>query len=83
MILQRRHKDDDTTRAMVRRKVDVLSAGEILNWCDAAGTGVATALNDYRREGSIESLIDAQEGLVALLGCLDVLKARAGTPNRR
>lgn len=76
MILRHKHKDEDTTRAMVRRRVDGLSSREILDWCDNAGTGVALAINDYRKEGAKDSLLDAQNGLIALLGCVEVLLTR-------
>lgn len=76
----RTHRDApavDSVRAKAFERMDRLSRTEILDWSDMAGSGVARALQDYRRHETPESLEEARMGLQSLLGCVDVLQKRA------
>ncbi len=63
-------------RAKVRRRVERLSTPELLDRADQAGSGMARALQDYRRHGTVESLHEAEQGVVALDAVLEVLLER-------
>lgn len=67
---------EDPMRAKARRRLEMLPDHEILNWVDAAGSGVAKALDDFRRLRDGDSLREAEQGLAALSGAVDVLTAR-------
>jgi hypothetical protein len=66
----------DPARRKARERMSRLPIGEILDWADQAGSGVAKALNDYRRDGTSESLEDARVGLQTLLGVVEELQSR-------
>lgn len=70
-------KDDPKSKAY--RRMKKVTSIEILDWTDAAGTGVARALSDYRKGPDAAHLLDAEAGLLALLGCVEVLKERDRT----
>lgn len=72
-----REPDSDSVRHKAEQRLSRLPTPEVLNWADQAGTGVAKALDDFRRLGERESLVEAQEGVSALAGVLDVLLSRA------
>lgn len=72
----RREKTPDALRAKAAKRLARLATPDVMNWADQAGTGVAKALDDYRRIGDRQSLLEAQEGVAALAGVLDVLLAR-------
>lgn len=63
-------------RSKARTRLEMLPDHEILNWADQAGTGVARALDDFRRLRDADSLRDAEQGLAALAGAVDVLTGR-------
>lgn len=63
-------------RTKSRNRMARLSDIEILNWADQAGTGVAKALDDFRRFKSSDAIREAEEGLAALAGAVDVLNGR-------
>jgi len=67
----------DSVRAKAFERMDRLSRMEILDWADMAGSGVARALQDYRRHETPESLEEARIGLQSLLGCVDAIQKRA------
>jgi hypothetical protein len=63
-------------RARAYGRMRRLSTVDTMNWMDAAGSGVARALDDYRRYGEPDSLNEIRAGLEALLGCVDSLQER-------
>jgi hypothetical protein len=63
-------------RARARSRLEMLPDHEILNWADQAGSGLAKALDDYRRLRDADSLRDAESGTAALAGAIDALLAR-------
>lgn len=63
----------DKTRERAGARLGRLKSAGILDWADQAGTGIAKALDDYRRLGDRESLLEAAEGVSALAGALDAL----------
>lgn len=66
----------DPIRAKAAERLSRLGNPDILNWADQAGTGIAKALDDYRRLGDFGSLQEAEDALSALAGVVDVLKRR-------
>lgn len=66
----------DSVRSKARARLGRLKTPEVLNWADQAGSGIAKALDDYRRLGERESLLEAKEGVSALAGVIDVLLSR-------
>lgn len=49
---------------------------DILDWTDQAGSGMARALDDYRRLGMPESVAEAKMGALAVLAAIRVLGDR-------
>ena len=76
LLSRGRAREADSVRERAETRLSRLPTPEVLNWADQAGTGVAKALDDYRRLGERQSLVEAQEGVSALAGVLDVLLAR-------
>jgi hypothetical protein len=72
-----RSKDPDPIRSLAAERMERLSTSEILDWMDVAGSGVARALQDYRRHGNEDYLSDARNGIDSLRGCIDVIESRA------
>lgn len=72
-----RADETDSVRQRAEERLSRLQTTDILNWADQCGTGVAKALDDYRRLGETDSLIEAQNGVSALAGVIDVLLDRA------
>ena len=68
-----RGREEDSIRAKARRRVRKTTTPELLDWADQAGTGIAKALDDFRRYNTPESLQEAAEGVSALAGVVDVL----------
>ncbi|MER5754425.1 hypothetical protein [Streptomyces sp. NPDC002088] len=66
----------DPVRAKVAKRLDRLPTVDVLNWADTVGSGVAQALDDYRKQATPESLLEAHRGTQSLLGVLDVLSRR-------
>lgn len=63
-------------RARARTRLEMLPDHEILNWADQAGTGVAKALDDFRRLRDQDALREAETGVHAIAGAIDVLTRR-------
>jgi hypothetical protein len=63
-------------RAKVAKRLDRLPSGDVLDWADSVGSGLAKALDDYRKQATPESLLEAHRGAQSLLGVLDVLSKR-------
>ncbi len=68
----------DRVRAKARRRLAMIKDEEILNWTDNCGTGVVKALDDFRRLGHTDSLLEAAQGVSALAGAVDALRDRHG-----
>jgi hypothetical protein len=66
----------DPIRAKATKRLDRLATGDVLDWADAVGSGLAKALDDYRKQSTPESLLEAHQGAQSLLGVLDVLSKR-------
>jgi hypothetical protein len=66
----------DNVREKVTKRVSRLSEGELLEWADVAGSGIARTLRDYQRSHESALLEEAQEAISALQGVIDTLVAR-------
>ncbi|MFJ6503970.1 hypothetical protein [Streptomyces sp. NPDC091879] len=66
----------DPVRAKAAKRLDRLPTVDVLDWADAVGSGLAKALDDYRKQSTPESLLEAHQGAQSLLGVLDVLSKR-------
>lgn len=66
----------DPAREKVARRLDRLPTVDVLDWADSVGSGLAKALDDYRKQDTPESLAEARQGAQSLLGVLDVLERR-------
>ncbi|WP_130335250.1 hypothetical protein [Streptomyces sp. BK022] len=66
----------DPVRGKVAKRLDRLPTGDVLDWADSVGSGLAKALDDYRKQATPESLLEARRGAQSLLGVLDVLSRR-------
>jgi hypothetical protein len=66
----------DPIREKVSKRLDRLATGDVLDWADSVGSGLAKALDDYRKQATPESLLEAHRGAQSLLGVLDVLSKR-------
>jgi hypothetical protein len=66
----------DPVREKVAKRLDRLPTADVLNWADEVGSGTARALDDYRKQATPESLLEAHRGAQSLLGVLDVLSKR-------
>lgn len=64
---------------VARQRVRKMSVHDLLAWADSAGTGMAKALGDYRRENDSISLEEIRTGLVALSAVIDELTVRHET----
>jgi hypothetical protein len=73
----RRLKSPEATTNKARARVHGLGTPEILLWADTAGAAIARSLSDYQRAGSPDSLEDAFEGLLTMLGVVEELRARS------
>lgn len=67
---------DEEELARARRRVARMSVNELLDWADAAGSGMAKGFSDYRKEGEMVSLEDIRVGLIALTALTDELIGR-------
>lgn len=79
MHLPRSQPTPKTTFGIPRKaykRLRKLSTGEILDWADTAGSGIAKALMDYRKTGGLDPLNEAEMGLETLLASTQVLKER-------
>jgi len=63
-------------KSKAQRRLEKLPNVEILNWIDQAGSGMAKAVDDYRRLGMPESLAEAKMGAEVVLVALEVIQAR-------
>jgi len=75
--MKRKTKKREPVRDLAASRMEMLSTTEILDWMDVAGSGVARALQDYRRHGNVDYLSDARNGIDSLRGCIDVIESRA------
>lgn len=75
-MLRNKQPAEDPVRARARKRLATLPRSEVLDWADQAGTGLAKALDDYRRQGDEISLREAAEGVAALAGAVDALLTR-------
>jgi hypothetical protein len=76
VIFRRKGETPDQVRERAQKRLSRLTTPDILNWADQAGTGIAKALDDYRRLGDQQSLDEAQNGISAVAGAIDVLSSR-------
>jgi hypothetical protein len=75
-ILRGGEERTDPIRSKAAKRLDRLPTGDVLDWADAVGSGLARALDDYRKQATPESLLEARQGAQSLLGVLDVLSRR-------
>jgi hypothetical protein len=66
----------DNVREKVARRVSRLSEGEMLDWADVVGSGIARTLRDYHRSHDPELLQEARDAVSALQGVIDTLAER-------
>lgn len=59
-----------------RRRVSKMSTRQMLDWADSAGSGMARAIDDYRKDRDVISLEEVRTALVALSAVIDELEAR-------
>ncbi len=59
-----------------QHRVRKTSTYELLEWADAAGSGMAKGFMDYRQHDSVESLDEIELALVALMAVTHELKIR-------
>jgi hypothetical protein len=74
--LRRAPEPQNELKARATRRLSLLDSYAILDWADQAGSGVARALSDYRREGVGYSLEEAKMGLEGLLAGVEILLSR-------
>lgn len=67
------------TMERARRRVRGLGAGELLDWLDAAGTGMYRASSRYRSSGDQAALEEMTVGATGIVAILDELRRRAET----
>lgn len=67
--------------AKARKRVARMSTHEMLEWADVAGSGMAKAFGDYRKEGAPEALDEIRQALLALSAVTDELAARQDAQN--
>jgi len=67
---------DDAELARARRRVKGMSVHEMLEWADQAGSGMAKAFADFRKEGTLAPLDEIHVALLALAAVTDELVAR-------
>lgn len=63
--------------ASLARKVRKLDESTLLGYADMAGTGMAQAFADFRRDSDMASLDEIEEGLMTLWAVSRELRARA------
>lgn len=68
---------DEELMRQATNRVRKLSTTQILEWADAAGSGMAKGFQDYREHGDISSLEDIGLGVISLQAVVMELKARA------
>ena len=76
-------RTEDTYRKTAAARLRRVPTPEVLDWADLAGTGVAKALQDYRKDGQTESLLEARNALSSMCGALDVVEERDPGIQRR
>jgi hypothetical protein len=75
-ILRGGEEGIDPIREKAAKRLDRLPTVDVLDWGDSVGSGLAKALDDYRKQATPESLLEAHRGAQSLLGVLDVLSKR-------
>ena len=83
MIGRRRHsaefsETDLELMARAEKRVAKMTTTALLDWADAAGSGMAKGFMDYRQHGDLASLEDIALGMITLQAVVLQLKARAG-----
>lgn len=73
----RKDSAPDAIREKAKRRLGRLATPDVMNWADGVGTGIAKAIDDFRRTGETLALQEAQEGVSALAGAIDVLVQRS------
>jgi hypothetical protein len=68
-------EDERLLREACKRVVK-LSTTSLLDWADAAGSGMAKGFMDYRKHGDYASLEDIALGMISLRAVVYELKAR-------
>lgn len=63
--------------ARAERRVRKMTTHALLDWADAAGSGMAKGFADYRAHGDLASLEDIALGVITLNAVVLQLKARA------
>jgi hypothetical protein len=58
------------------KRAGKMDRGMLLEYADMAGTGMAMAFSDFRREPQDVSLLEAERGLIALWAVVQELRAR-------
>jgi hypothetical protein len=58
------------------KRVSKLSTTDLLDWADAAGSGMAKGFMDFRKHGDYASLEDIGLGMITLQAVVYELKAR-------
>lgn len=68
---------DEAIEEHARRRLERRPTAEILDWMDQAGSAMARTLSDFRRDGNLDSLEEAREGVNALLAGVKLLQGRS------
>lgn len=72
---------EDAELASARRRVRKVSTHDLLEWADAAGSGMAKGFGDYRKDRELVSLEEIRTALMSLLAVTDELYARQDGEN--
>lgn len=73
---------DEELRARAAARVRKLSTSSLLDWADAAGSGMSKGFDDFRRHGDYEAIAEIALGLITLEAVVYELKARAEAERR-
>lgn len=57
---------DSVKYTQMEKRVAKMGNYELLEWADVAGSGMAKAFSDLRKENSQDTILEIQEGLQAL-----------------
>lgn len=72
----RQERRDQSIYDKAYGRLSRLETTAVLDWCDLAGSGLARALGDYRRDRLPESLDEAKEAVTCLEAAVEVIHAR-------
>ena len=85
-LMRKKHEDaitpgysamDEELLKRASRRVRKLTTAMLLDYADAAGSGMAKGFQDYREQGDYASLAEIGLGLITLHAVVLELKARA------